>query len=55
MPDTSRTPLHALALDELLAKLDSLTNVRVVEDASAPSGYGVELGPFPGWPDAPGW
>lgn len=55
MPDTSRTPLHALPHEALLAKLDSLTNVRVVEDGASPSGYRVELGPFPGWRDTPDW
>lgn len=55
MPDVSRKPLHALPLGELMAKLDSLTNVRVIEDPASPSGYKVELGPFPGWQDVPTW
>jgi WD40 repeat protein len=55
MPDLSQTPLHTLPHDVLLAKLDSLTNVRVVEDPAASSGYKVELGPFPGWKDVPTW
>ena len=55
MPDLSQPPLHTLPHDALLAKLDSLTNVRVVEDPAASSGYKVELGPFPGWKDVPTW
>jgi len=38
-----------------VAKLDSLTNLRVVEDPAAPTGYKVEIGPFPGWKDVPTW
>ena len=55
MPDLSQPPLHTLPHDVLLAKLDSLTNVRVVEDPAASSGYKVEIGPFPGWKDVPTW
>ena len=55
MPDLSQPPLHTLPHDVLLAKLDSLTNVRVVEDPAASSGYKVEIGPFPGWKDVPEW
>jgi hypothetical protein len=32
-----------------------LTNVRVVEDKTSPSGYKVDLAPFPGWKDLPTW
>jgi WD40 repeat protein len=45
----------ALPYQELVAGLDSLTNVRVVEDPASPNGYRVELAPFPGWRDAPTW
>ncbi len=55
MPDLSQPPLHTLPHDVLLAKLDSLTNVRVVEDKDAPTGYKVDLAPFPGWKDVPAW
>ena len=48
-------PLHTLPLDELLAKLHELTNVQVVEDEASPTGYKVEIGPFPGWQTAPTW
>jgi len=55
MPDVTRPPLHTLPLDELLAKLHDLTNVRVVEDEASPSGYRIDIGPFPGWQTAPTW
>ena len=55
MPDLSQPPLHTLPREALLAKLGSLTNVRVVEDKAAPSGYKVDLAPFPGWKDVPTW
>jgi WD40 repeat protein len=55
MPDLDATPLHALPHDELIAKLESLTNLRAVRDPEAPAGWSIELGPFPGWRDAPKW
>ena len=55
MPDLSQPPLHTLPHDALLAKLDRLTNVRVVEDPAAPTGYKLDVGPFPGWKDVPTW
>jgi DNA-binding winged helix-turn-helix (wHTH) protein/WD40 repeat protein len=55
MPDLSQPPLHTLPREALLAKLDALTNVRVVEDVAAPSGYRIDLAPFPGWKDVPAW
>ena len=55
MPDVSKPPLHTLPHDVLLAKLDSVTNVRVVEDEAALSGYKIALAPFPGWKDVPTW
>lgn len=55
MPDVSKPPLHTLPREALMAKLGSLTNVRVVEDPSSPSGYKVDLAPFPGWKDVPTW
>ena len=33
MPDVTKPPLHTLPYAELLAKLDALTNLRVVRDA----------------------
>jgi hypothetical protein len=55
MPDISKPPLHTLAYERLLAKLKSLTNLRVVEDKSSPTGYRLDVGPFPGWDTAPDW
>jgi WD40 repeat protein len=55
MPDLSRPPLHTLPHDELMAKLRSLTNLQVVEAAASPTGYRLDIGPFPGWKDAPTW
>jgi WD40 repeat protein len=55
MPDLTTLPLHALPYDELMAKLRALTNLRVVEDAASPTGYKLDIGPFPGWKDVPNW
>ena len=53
--DLSETPLHALPHQELLVKLRSLTNVRVVEDDGGSTGWKVEFAPFSGWEDVPRW
>ena len=55
MPDVTKPPLHTLPYAELMAKLQSLTNLRVVEDPAAALGYKLEVGPFPGWKDVPTW
>jgi WD40 repeat protein len=55
MPDLDRPPLHTLPRDQLIAKLKSLTNLRAVRDPKAPSGWTIELGPFPGWKEVPDW
>jgi hypothetical protein len=49
------TPLHTLPYEELLERLRSFTNLRVVADESADTGYRVEVGPFPGWKKLPIW
>jgi WD40 repeat protein len=54
-PMPNGRPLHTLPYEELLARLRRLTNLRVVPDAVAPSGYRVDLGPFPGWSTLPEW
>jgi hypothetical protein len=46
-------PLHTLPYEQLVAKLRSLTNLRVVVDAGPATGYKVEPGPFPGWAKFP--
>ncbi len=55
MPDVTKPPLHTLPHAELLAKLDTLTNLRVVRDSSLATGWRLEIGPFPGWQDVPTW
>ena len=55
MPDFDKPPLHTLPQAELVAKLKSLTNLRAVRDAKAPSGWKIDLGPFPGWKNVPTW
>ena len=42
-------PLHTWSRDALLDKLRSLTNVRIVPDASAATGYRTTFLPFQGW------
>jgi WD40 repeat protein len=55
MPDLSKAPLHTLPLDQLLAKLRSLTNLRAVRDPASSTGWKIEVGPFPGWKVVPTW
>ncbi len=55
MPDLSKPPLHTLPHDELIAKLKTLTNLRVVRDEDSPTGWKTEIGPFPGWAEVPEW
>ena len=54
-PDLATRPFHELPYEALLAKLRSLTNLRVVPDATAATGYTLQIGPFPGWRDVPTW
>ena len=55
MPDMTKPPLHTLTHDELMAKLDTLTNLRVVPDPTSATGWKVDVGPFPGWKEVPTW
>jgi WD40 repeat protein len=55
MPDMSQPPLHTLSLDQLLARLRALTNLRVVPDPESETGWGFELDLFPGWEKVPTW
>ena len=55
MPDLDKPPLHTLPHDEQIAKLQSLTNIRVVRDPDAEEGWSVKLDPFPGWGEVPTW
>ncbi len=54
-PDLSKPRLHTLPHDELLAKLKSLTNVRIVEDPASAAGWRIDYDPFPGWAEVPEW
>jgi len=55
MPDLDKPPLHTLPHDELIAKLQSLTNLRAVRDEASSTGWSIEIGPFPGWEEVPTW
>jgi hypothetical protein len=55
MPDVSRPPLQALPYDELLAKLDTYTNLRAEPDEASPGDWSLTIGPFQGWENAPTW
>ena len=55
MPDLSKPPLHTLPRNELIAKLRSLTNLRVVRDGESPAGWTLTHEPFPGWETVPTW
>jgi WD40 repeat protein len=55
MPDLSKPPLHTLPRDELIAKLKTLTNLRVIRDEESSTGWKLDVGPFPGWAEVPEW
>jgi hypothetical protein len=55
MPDLAKPPLHTLPREELVAKLKTLTNLRVVRDETSSTGWKIEVGPFPGWENIPTW
>ena len=55
VPDITKTPFHKRSHEEVLATLRSWTNLRVVPDAQAPTGWKLEPGPFPGWRKLPAW
>ena len=38
-----------------MARLDTFTNLRVVRDPDEPTGWKLDIGPFPGWERAPFW
>jgi DNA-binding winged helix-turn-helix (wHTH) protein/WD40 repeat protein len=54
-PDMSKPPMHTLPHEELIAKLKTLTNLRVVRDPESSTGWTLEVGPFPGWKTVPTW
>jgi WD40 repeat protein len=55
MPDLSKPPLHTLPRQELIAKLKTLTNLRVVRDPESATGWTLTHDPFPGWGTVPTW
>jgi WD40 repeat protein len=55
MPDLSKPPLHTLPREELIAKLKTLTNLRVVRDEESVTGWKLTHDPFPGWETVPTW
>jgi len=55
MPDRDKPPLHTLPYAELLASLDTFTNLRVVRDEESSTGWKVHIDPFPGWAEVPEW
>jgi WD40 repeat protein len=55
MPDLSKPPLHTLPRPELIAKLKTLTNVRVVRDEESGTDWTLTHDPFPGWETVPTW
>ena len=55
MPDLSKPPLHTLPRGELLAKLRSLTNLRLVPDEDSPTGWTLTHEEFRGWETVPTW
>ena len=46
MPDLSKPPLHTLPREELIAKLRTLTNLRVMRDEDSPTGWNLDLRSF---------
>jgi WD40 repeat protein len=55
MPDLSKPPLHTLPRGELLAKLKSLTNLRLVPDEESTTGWTLTHEAFRGWETVPSW
>ena len=55
MPDLTKPPLHGLPHAELLARLKSLTNLRVVRDPDDRESFVVRAEPLPGWRSVPEW
>ena len=55
MPDLTKPPLHTLPREELIAKLKTLTNLRVVRDPKSSTGWKLTHDPFPGWDTVPTW
>jgi len=48
-------PFHTIPYEEFLERLRALTNLRVVPEEESSTGYGIDIGPFPGWETVPEW
>jgi len=48
-------PLHTLPYKDLMIKLRSLTNVRIVPDQKSTTGYRIQFNRFPGWQTVVNW
>jgi WD40 repeat protein len=55
MPDLSKPPLHTLPRGELIAKLETLTNIRLVRNPDSSTGWKLTHEPFQGWETVPTW
>jgi WD40 repeat protein len=57
VPDLSKPSLHILPHRELLAKLKTLTNLRVMPDETSYTGYKIEpdFTAYRGWETVPTW
>jgi WD40 repeat protein len=55
VPDVTKTPPHRRSHEELLTLLRSWTNLRSAPDPESPTGWKLEVGPFPGWAKLPEW
>jgi WD40 repeat protein len=53
MPESP--PFHTLPHEEILERLRSVTNLRVIEDETTSTGYRTDVAPFPGWEKVPVW
>jgi hypothetical protein len=54
-PMPEGAPFHTLPYEEILERLRTLTNLRIVPDERSDTGYRTEIGPFPGWKTVPAW
>jgi WD40 repeat protein len=55
MPDLSKPPLHTLPQSELIAKLKTLTNIRLERNPDSSTGWTLTHEPFQGWETVPSW
>jgi WD40 repeat protein len=55
VPDIAKAPFHTLPYQTLLPSIRARTNLRAVPDPGSPTGWRIEVGPFPGWKTIPEW